>query len=37
MSANSDAQESGRSLDIAKWLLVAVLLVAAIVGNYYYR
>ncbi|CDG19332.1 MULTISPECIES: preprotein translocase subunit SecE [Xenorhabdus] len=37
MSANSNAQESGRSLDIAKWLLVAVLLVVAIVGNYYYR
>ncbi|MBC8953898.1 MULTISPECIES: preprotein translocase subunit SecE [Xenorhabdus] len=37
MSANSDAQESGRGLDIAKWLLVAVLLVVAIVGNYYYR
>ncbi|OTA19464.1 preprotein translocase subunit SecE [Xenorhabdus beddingii] len=37
MSANSDAQESGRGLDIVKWLLVAVLLVVAIVGNYYYR
>ncbi|MBC8944019.1 MULTISPECIES: preprotein translocase subunit SecE [Xenorhabdus] len=37
MSANSNAQESGRGLDIAKWLLVAVLLVVAIVGNYYYR
>ncbi|MDX7993126.1 preprotein translocase subunit SecE [Xenorhabdus sp. Reich] len=37
MSANSDAQESGRGLDIAKWLSVAVLLVVAIVGNYYYR
>ncbi|CDH25173.1 preprotein translocase subunit SecE [Xenorhabdus bovienii] len=37
MSANSNAQESRRGLDIAKWLLVAVLLVVAIVGNYYYR
>ncbi|CDH05075.1 preprotein translocase, membrane component,transport across inner membrane (General Secretory Pathway) [Xenorhabdus bovienii str. oregonense] len=37
MSANSNAQESRRGLDIAKWLLVSVLLVVAIVGNYYYR
>lgn len=37
MSANSETQENGRSLDVAKWLLVAILLVAAIVGNYYYR
>ncbi|HGJ5876174.1 MAG TPA: preprotein translocase subunit SecE [Arsenophonus sp.] len=37
MSANSDAQESGRSFDVAKWILVAILLVIAIVGNYYFR
>ncbi len=28
---------SGRGLEAAKWLIVAVLLVVAIVGNYYYR
>ncbi|MFV9997930.1 MAG: preprotein translocase subunit SecE [Arsenophonus endosymbiont of Dermacentor nuttalli] len=37
MSANSDAQESGHSFDVAKWILVAILLVIAIVGNYYFR
>lgn len=37
MSVNSDAQESGRSFDVAKWVLVAILLVIAIVGNYYFR
>ncbi|AHG20521.1 preprotein translocase subunit SecE [Chania multitudinisentens RB-25] len=37
MSANSEAQGSGRSLEMAKWFIVAVLLVVAIVGNYYYR
>nr|WP_314267648.1 preprotein translocase subunit SecE [uncultured Moellerella sp.] len=37
MSANSEAQGSGRSIDITKWVLVAVLLVVAIVGNYYFR
>ena len=37
MSANTEAQRSGRGLEAAKWLIVAVLLVVAIVGNYYYR
>ncbi|QXF32090.1 preprotein translocase subunit SecE [Photorhabdus luminescens] len=37
MSANSDAQESRRSLEVMKWLLVAALLMVAIVGNYLYR
>jgi len=37
MSANTEAQGSGRGLEAVKWLVVAVLLVVAIVGNYYYR
>ncbi|AWK40399.1 preprotein translocase subunit SecE [Photorhabdus laumondii subsp. laumondii] len=37
MSTNSDAQESRRSLEVMKWLLVAALLTVAIVGNYLYR
>ncbi|CAM4143310.1 preprotein translocase subunit SecE [Serratia silvae] len=37
MSANTEAQGSGRGLEAAKWSIVAVLLVVAIVGNYYYR
>ncbi|VEA71297.1 Preprotein translocase subunit SecE [Serratia rubidaea] len=37
MSANTEAQGSGRGLEVMKWLIVAVLLVVAIVGNYYYR
>lgn len=37
MSANSEAQGSGRGIDITKWIVVAVLLVVAIVGNYYFR
>lgn len=37
MSANTEAQGSGRGLEVAKWSIVAVLLVVAIVGNYYYR
>lgn len=37
MSANTEAQGSGRGLEAVKWLIVAVLLVVAIVGNYYYR
>ncbi|MFP1724487.1 MULTISPECIES: preprotein translocase subunit SecE [Lonsdalea] len=37
MSANTEAQGSGRGLEMLKWLIVAVLLVAAVVGNYYYR
>ncbi|EOS94488.1 preprotein translocase subunit SecE [Erwinia tracheiphila] len=37
MSANTEAQGSGRGLEVIKWLVVAVLLIAAIVGNYFYR
>jgi len=37
MSANTEAQDSGRGLDVMKWLIVAILLVAAVVGNYFYR
>ncbi|MFP3013850.1 MAG: preprotein translocase subunit SecE [Arsenophonus sp. NC-QC1-MAG3] len=37
MSVNSDSQESRRSFDVVKWLLVAILLIIAIVGNYYFR
>jgi len=37
MSANTQAQGNGRGLEAVKWLIVAVLLLAAIVGNYYYR
>ncbi|MFP1727847.1 preprotein translocase subunit SecE [Lonsdalea quercina] len=37
MSANTEAQGSGRGLEMLKWLIVAVLLFAAVVGNYYYR
>ncbi|BAE73403.1 preprotein translocase SecE subunit [Sodalis glossinidius str. 'morsitans'] len=37
MSANTEAQGSGRGLEVVKWLVVAILLVVAIVGNYYCR
>ncbi|WP_339038276.1 preprotein translocase subunit SecE [Serratia symbiotica] len=37
MSANTEAQGHGRCLEAVKWLIVAILLVVAIVGNYYYR
>lgn len=37
MSANTEAQRSGRGLDMAKWLIVFILLVVAIVGNHYFR
>jgi len=37
MSANTDAQGSGRGLQALKWLVVAVLLIVAIVGNFLYR
>lgn len=37
MSANTEAQKSGQGLEWLKWLVVAVLLIVAIVGNYYYR
>ncbi|MGM3310896.1 preprotein translocase subunit SecE, partial [Enterobacter hormaechei subsp. steigerwaltii] len=34
MSANTEAQGSGRGLEAMKWVVVAVLLSVAIVGNY---
>ncbi len=37
MSANTEAQGSGRGLQALKWLVVAVLLIVAIVGNFLYR
>ncbi len=37
MSANTEAQGSGRGLEAMKWVAVAVLLIVAIVGNYLYR
>jgi preprotein translocase subunit SecE len=37
MSANTEAQGSGRGLEAMKWLAVAALLIVAIVGNYIYR
>lgn len=37
MSPNTETQDSGRGLEVIKWLVVAALLVVAIVGNYYYR
>ncbi len=37
MSANTEAQGSRRSLEAIKWIAVAILLMVAIVGNYYYR
>lgn len=37
MSANTKAQGNERSLEAIKWLVVAILLVVAIVGNYFYR
>ena len=37
MSANTEAQGSGRGLEAIKWVVVAILLIAAIVGNFYYR
>ncbi|AMA64869.1 Protein translocase subunit SecE [Candidatus Arsenophonus lipoptenae] len=37
MNANSNTKEKGRNFDIAKWILITVLIVIAIVGNYYFR
>ncbi|MGV3346760.1 preprotein translocase subunit SecE [Enterobacteriaceae bacterium LUAb1] len=37
MSANTEAQGSGRGLEIIKWVVVFALLIAAIVGNFLYR
>lgn len=37
MIVNTEAQRSRSGMEAIKWLFVAILLVAAIVGNYYYR
>ncbi len=37
MSANTEAQASGRGLEIIKWIAVFALLIIAIAGNYFYR
>ena len=37
MSAYTEAQGSGRGLETQKWVAVAVLLIAALVGNSLYR
>lgn len=37
MNTNTEASGSGRGLEMAKWLVVAALLIVAIVGNYVYR
>ncbi|XOD70270.1 MAG: preprotein translocase subunit SecE [Sodalis sp. (in: enterobacteria)] len=38
MSANTEDQGSRRcGLEVFKWLIVVILLIAAIVGNYFYR
>ncbi|CAK9887024.1 MAG: Protein translocase subunit SecE [Candidatus Erwinia impunctatus] len=37
MSANTEAQGSGRGLEVIKWSVVVLLLLVAILGNYYYR
>lgn len=37
MSANTEAQASGRGLEIIKWVVVVALLIVAIAGNYIYR
>ena len=36
MSANTEAQGSGRGLEAMKWVVVVALLLVAIVGNYLY-
>ncbi|WP_348666480.1 preprotein translocase subunit SecE [Arsenophonus symbiont of Ornithomya chloropus] len=37
MSFNSKLKENERIFDIAKWALVGLFLIIAIVGNYYFR
>ncbi|SFN75379.1 protein translocase subunit secE/sec61 gamma [Izhakiella capsodis] len=37
MSTNTEAQGSGRSLEVIKWLVVIALLLVAIIGNFLYR
>lgn len=37
MIVNTEAQRSRSGMEAIKWLFVVILLVAAIVGNYYYR
>ncbi len=36
MRANSDFPGSRRYLEVIKWVIVAILLLVAIIGNYYY-
>lgn len=37
MGANSDIKKNRRPIEIVKWLIVFLLLITAIIGNYYYR
>ncbi|MGK2946390.1 MAG: preprotein translocase subunit SecE [Candidatus Malihini olakiniferum] len=37
MSVNTETQDRWRGLEAIKWLVVTVLLVVAVIGNYYYR
>lgn len=37
MSVNTEARHHGRSLEMVKWIIVALLLISAVVGNYLYR
>lgn len=37
MSTNTETQKGAKRVDAFKWLLVAALLLAAILGNYYFR
>ncbi len=37
MSAEADAQKNGRGMEAVKWFVVVILLILAVVGNYYYR
>ncbi|BGI50879.1 MAG: preprotein translocase subunit SecE [Arsenophonus endosymbiont of Ceratovacuna japonica] len=37
MSTNNNAQENRYIFDIVKWVLVVILLIVTIIGNYYFR
>lgn len=37
MSTNIEARRSWRAIEVIKWLIVIILLIVAIVGNYCYR
>ncbi|PIJ48622.1 preprotein translocase subunit SecE [Erwinia sp. OLTSP20] len=37
MSTNTEAQGSGRGLEVFKWLIVIALLLVAVIGNFLYR